>query len=198
MALFLLVRLQDLKELLVSLLVIVKPVLDLAQVVDRVVELAILWLVSLVRVQVVQEHRVITSARERGRLGVLRASLHFVREMGRRVRVDGYRCNRARTASDANREHRRGSEAKRGLVGRDHPWLDHGLAAESGYTVHCRSLDHLAHRCCYSNRVRVIGVEFYAVTGGQESVEAVDEDGMIVKEHRDAFDDAGGVDPAKQ
>lgn len=42
MPLLLLVRLQDLEELLVCLLVVVEAILDLAQVVDRVVELAIL------------------------------------------------------------------------------------------------------------------------------------------------------------
>ena len=51
MPLLLLVCLQDLQELFVRLLVVVVSVLDLAQVVDRMVELAILWPVCLVRVK---------------------------------------------------------------------------------------------------------------------------------------------------
>lgn len=127
---------------------------------------------------------------------MLGTALHFMREVGRRKRMDRYWGNWTGAISDADWEHGRGSEAEGRLVGRDYTGLDHGLTAESWYTIHRCPLDHLAHWRRNSNGVRVICVDFYAVAGWQKGIEALDEDGMVVKEHGDAFDDAGGVDSA--
>ena len=59
MPLLLLVRLQDLEELLIRVRVPLVPLLDLAQVVDRVVELAVLRLVRLARVEAPEERGVV-------------------------------------------------------------------------------------------------------------------------------------------
>ena len=60
--LLLLVRLQDLEELLIRVRVPLVPLLDLAQVVDRVVELAVLRLVRLARVEAPEERGVVAPA----------------------------------------------------------------------------------------------------------------------------------------
>ena len=184
--LLLLVSLQNLEELLVRLRIIVVAGLDLAEVVDRVVELSILRLVRLARVQASEECGVI-SALERGRLRVWRVhDLHLVRDVGRRMGVHWGGCNGARSNASSNRhDGATETEWKLRVMGRrGHTGSDHMLARETlGYSVHRSALGRLSHGCCYSNSVRVLAVELYAVAGREEGVESLDEDGVPVEEH---------------